>query len=190
MMLSKLSTDALALLAADGKSKHTIAAYEICFRYFLAHVTTTLKLTDDVKNFTKENVMSFKVALHQHNANPNTIRARLSSLSFLGKYATDRSDRRGKPLVVTSPVQGVARPKRQRPPEKWLQSAELAAFMDVKRPPRVDIVRTLLIDLALRVSEFCALSWKDLSKRQGIGSCPRQSKAGARCDYHSRPMSR
>ena len=39
MRLSKLTTDALAALSADGKSSNTLAAYDVCFRQFthLAH---------------------------------------------------------------------------------------------------------------------------------------------------------
>ena len=98
MRLSALTTDALASLAADGKSPNTLLAYDVAFRLFVHFVTVTRNLPDDTKSFTPENVLLFKTALHEgdgkRGANPNTIRARLSSLAFLGEYATIRDAQR------------------------------------------------------------------------------------------------
>jgi len=162
MMLSKLATDALKYLAALHKSPHTLSAYSITFRQFEAHLTGTKGLADDCRHFSEETVMSFMVALHEDGANPNTIRARLSSLAFLAKYGARIRDGRGRAVVSGNPLAGVDRPKRKRPMEKWLAPEELAAFLSVPVPPYISIARDLLVDLALRVSELCALSWGEV----------------------------
>ncbi len=161
MKLSRLVTDALAYLASTGKSPNTLAAYDVTFRQFLSHVVSTLHRTDDARHFTEEIVMSFQVALHEGGANPNTIRSRLSSLSFLAKYGARIKDQRGHPIVSVNPIAGLDRPKRKRPQEKWLQPLELLAWLEVKRPLRVSIARDLLVDLGLRVSEMCNANWGD-----------------------------
>ena len=65
MRLSALTTDALASLAADGKSPNTLLAYDVAFRLFVHFVTVTRNLPDDTKSFTPENVLLFKTALHE-----------------------------------------------------------------------------------------------------------------------------
>ncbi len=145
MKLSRLVTDALAKLAASGKSPHTLAAYDTTFRQFLSHVVSVLGRTDDCRHFTEDTVESFQVALHQGGANPNTIRARLSSLGYLGKYGARKRDDRGRPILPSNPLDGYERPKRKRPAEKCLQPLELLARLEVKRPLRISIIRDLLV---------------------------------------------
>jgi integrase len=117
-------------------------------------------------------VESFHVALHQGNgkkgANANTIRARLSSLGFLGKYGARKRDDKGRPILPINPLDGYERPKRKRPAEKWLQPLELLAWLEVKRPPRISIVRDLLVDLGLRVSEMTNANWGDITEMHGV----------------------
>ena len=178
MKLSRLITDALALLASSGKSKHTLLAYDITFRQFLSHIVSTLGRTDDCKHFTEDTVESFQIALHQGGANPNTIRARLSSLGFLGKYGARKRDDRGRPILAMNPLDGYERPKRKRPQEKWLQPLELLAWLEVKRPLRISIVRDLLIDLGLRVSEMCDANWGDITEMHGVAYLSATVKGG------------
>lgn len=168
MKLSRLVTDALAKLASMGKSKNTLAAYDTTFRQFLTHVVSTLGRTDDCKHFTEDTVESFQMALHEGGANPNTIRARLSSLGFLGKYGARKRDERGRPILLSNPLDGYERPKRRRPPEKWLQPLELLAWLEVKRPLRISIARDLLVDLGLRASELCNANWGDITEMHGV----------------------
>ncbi len=168
MTLSDLADKCCEYLAARGKSPNTIAAYRVTFRQFSAHVTQTLGLTDDAKHFTSDAVESFTIALHRAGVNQNTIRTRLSSLSTLAKVGAKLKDRRGKPIVGLNPVATVERPKRKRPPEKFLTPVELAAFLEVPRPLRVSIARDLLIDLGLRASELCNANVGDVITSQGV----------------------
>ncbi len=168
MKLSRLVTDALAKLAASGKSPHTLAAYDTTFRQFLSHVVSVLGRTDDCRHFTEDTVESFQVALHQGGANPNTIRARLSSLGYLGKYGARKRDDRGRPILPSNPLDGYERPKRKRPAEKCLQPLELLARLEVKRPLRISIIRDLLVDLGLRVSEMTNANWGDITELHGV----------------------
>ncbi len=162
MQLSRLAADCIGYLAATGKQPNTLAQYEIAFRQFATHVTS-LGLDDDARHFVEERVMSFMVAMHKAGATANTIRARLSALTTLAKYGAKVKDGRGRPVVPLNPLAGIDRPRRKRPPEKFLLPEELAAFLEVPRPIRISIVRDLLVDTGLRVSELCGVDVQDLT---------------------------
>lgn len=161
LQLSRLAADCCAYLAATGKRPNTLAQYEIAFRQFVTHVTG-LGLTDDARHFTEAHVMSFMVVMHQANATANTIRARLSALTTLAKYGAKIKDGRGRPVMPLNPLAGIDRPRRRRPPEKFLLPDELRAFLTVPRPLRVSIIRDVLLDTGLRASELCAANVGDL----------------------------
>jgi site-specific recombinase XerD len=157
MRLSALTSDCLRYLDSTGKSKHTLASYDVAFRQLVSFITSTLRLSDDAKHLTEQNIMSFQVHLSQtrhpvtgKQMNPNSVRSRLSAVSRLVKFGSTRKDARGRPLVATTEMANVERPKRKRPKEKWLQDAEIAAYFAVFCEPRVAIIRDVLWDLSLR----------------------------------------
>ena len=155
MRLTQLKSDCLTHLAALGRAKGTIEGYDTTFSQFIAYVTTALRLTDDTAHFTQERVVGFMAYLHQHGVSPNTIKARLSALGAFARYGAIRKDHRRQPVVPVNPLVGLERPKGRKPAEKYLLPAELRAYLEVPRPERVAIIRDVLVDTGLRVSELC-----------------------------------
>ena len=70
-------------------------------------------------------------------------------------------------MCAINPVKGIKRPKRKRPEDKWLQSAEWARFKAVSLDPRCEIIRLLPCDTGVRVSELCDLTWGALNFEHG-----------------------
>jgi site-specific recombinase XerD len=156
MRLTQLKSDCLAHLAALGRAKGTLESYDTTFSQFIAYVTTVLRLTDDAAHFNQERLIGFMAHLHQCGVSPNTIKARLSAMGAFARYGAIRKDHRRQPVVPVNPLVGLERPKGRKAPEKYLLPAELRAYLEVARPARVSIVRDVLVDTGLRVSELCA----------------------------------
>ena len=156
MRLTQLKSDCLAHLAALGRAKGTLESYDTTFSQFIAYVTTVLRLTDDAAHFTQEHLVGFMAYLHQHGVSPNTINARLAALGAFAKYGAIRKDHRRQPVVPVNPIIGLERPRGRRPAEKYLLPEELRAYLEVPRAERVSIVRDVLVDTGIRVSELCS----------------------------------
>ena len=155
MRLTQLKSDCLAHLAALGRAPGTLEGYDTTFSQFIAYVTTVLRLTDETAHFTQEHLVGFMAHLHQHGVSPNTIRARLAALGAFARYGAIRKDHRRQPVVPVNPLVGLERPKGRKPAEKYLLPGELRAYLEVRRPERVAIIRDVLVDTGLRVSELC-----------------------------------
>jgi integrase len=155
--------------------------YGIAYRQFESYITTALGLTDDARHFTDERVVGFMNWMHEHRANSNTVRARLSALTALAKYGARIKDGRSRPVAPVNPLESLERPKKRKPPEKFLLPDELRAFLKVPRPMRDSIVRDVLVDTGLRVAEMCAADVGDLFtvEQQTALQVTRQSSASA-----------
>lgn len=158
MRLTQLKSDCLAHLAALGRAKGTLESYDTTFSQFIAYVTTVRRLTDDTAHFTQEHLVGFMAHLHQCGVSPNTIKARVSALGAFARYGAIRKDHRRQPVVPVNPLIGLERPKGRKTAEKYLLPQELRAYLEVPRPERVAIVRDVLVDTGLRVSELCGAS--------------------------------
>ncbi len=179
MKLSRLCSDALFHLGTLGRSKHTIASYEVAFDQFRRHVTERLGLPDEAKHFTDSACSSFMDALHQAGANPNMIRLRLSALAGLAKYGATQRDGRGRRVVAENPMAGLERPRRRKPAEKFLTPAELRAFLAVPLPYEQAVARAVLMDTGLRRAELCGANVGDLAEVEGHALLTVRVKGGS-----------
>jgi integrase len=154
MLLSKHMAQYLEYRALhQGSPPGSIAQYDLTLRSFMAYLTAQ-HAADDLRSFTPEHVLGW--SLHERKRergiSARTLSLRLSHLSGLAEYLMAQSFR-GKPLLPTNPVKAIPRPKFKKKPSGFLLPDELSAFLAVKVKGPAALVRDVLLDTMLRVSE-------------------------------------
>ena len=163
MRLSKLSADFLRFYQARGSSPHTITSYDLSVRQYLAHLAS-IGLVDDTKHFAPDTVSSFARDLAEKGLSPTSVNLKLSALRSLGEYGIKTKDSKGRYILAENPLTRVYRPKRTKPPAKYLYADELARLHRVQAPAPQRLALWLLIDTALRVSEVAEANIEHLTQ--------------------------
>lgn len=158
MQLSALASQYLKFFAARGASPKTVECYDLTYRQFVAHLLGR-GLDNDIRQFTPENVEAFATYLAENGRKASSVNVKLAALHSLGEYGKKTKDTRGKYHLAENPLDRVFRPKRQKPPEKYLYAAELRQLLAAPHPVALE----LLVDTALRVSEVCHANVEHLS---------------------------
>src|SRR5262249_46963086 len=162
MLFSKFSSDYVKHLALRrGCSPATCDGYGRVLTQFVGHLLAE-KLTDDVRHFTPDTVESFVTKLADAGRKGSAINHKLAVLASLAKWGMTQKDTRGKYFLAENPVSRVERPKRVKPPEKFLTLQELRALLTVEAKPYERLALDMFIDTALRVSELATAKVKHL----------------------------
>jgi len=129
---------------------------------FVAYLTVTCKLMDDVRSFTDETARGFRDYLLAEKIRETTIRNKLSALSTFGEFLRrERRNMRGKPLLDHNPVKTFEWPKRPRQETQFLYPDELRAFLNVERRMAESVARDIFVDCGLRASEIACANVSD-----------------------------
>src|SRR5262245_28668076 len=95
--------------------------------------------------------------------NPTTVNLRLSALSGLAAYAMkEEVTYRGKPVVLTNPIDRVKRPKNAEPKEKYLALSEVRAILAADCQENERLALEMIVDVPLRATEYCEARVRDL----------------------------
>lgn len=162
VQFSRLASDFIRYKAARGGAPRTGELYDVAFSQFRTFLTLTGR-EDDVRNFTGDTVAEFVGYLAGHGAAASTASVRLSALSSLGAYGARTKDARGRYILPENPVLRVERPRRQRPPERYLYAQEIRDILSAA-PPRERLVLRFLLDTQLRASAAVNAKVRDLSQ--------------------------
>lgn len=146
-----------AKLAATPAS---VEQYRRAYRTFLAYLREA-GLPDTAKSFTKQTLAGWEAAERGHGVGPRTIASRLGMLTSLGDFLMEQIDGRDRPMLTENPAKGYKRPTYRRGAVGFLYSGELTAFLSVERPRGESLVRDVLLDTMLRVSELCEANVSD-----------------------------
>ena len=153
MQLSALSRQYLRFFMARGASPRSADCYDLTHRQFIGYLQAQ-GLTDDIRHFTAENVQAFAAYLAENGRKASSVNVKLAALHSLGEYGVKTKDAKGRYLLAENPLLRVYRPKRQRPPEKYLSRDEIMALLAEPCPAPVKLVVDMLVDTALRASEL------------------------------------
>nr|WP_155824140.1 tyrosine-type recombinase/integrase [Gloeocapsa sp. PCC 7428] len=141
-----------------GKSPHTQSSYRLAATRFLEFVSKPLHLV------TLAEVQGFATHLAESNLSANTQRTTLSAVKSLLKF--------GNQIEVLSANVGasVSPPKaKDTLTERILTELEVQAMIALETKERNRAMLRLLYGGGLRVSELCALKWRDLTRRGDTG---------------------
>src|SRR5262245_21773620 len=170
MRFSELARECLLHLEKNrgysGRTTETYGAVYSQFRGFLENRTP--KLDDDVRHFNPETCFEYMEKLRDQGAAPNTVIGRLSALSTLARYGMKRpgpTGRRTDFVMTSDPTKTFDWPRAPRQETPFLHPAELEAFLNVPVLPEEAVMRDLLVETGIRVSEACRASVKDLRER-------------------------
>jgi integrase len=180
MQLSKLISETLLWLDSRELSPDTRLNYGVAYQQFIVYLNS-LGLTDDARHFDQPNVVGFQKWMHQRGMGSATINARLSALAAMAEHGAMLRDGRGRPVVPVNPLAGLRRPKKKKPPEKFLLPPELRAFLTAgySRPLMRDRVAVaLLMDVGARRAELCAARFVHLVEIGGTTSIQLTVKGG------------
>ncbi|MFE1746008.1 tyrosine-type recombinase/integrase [Coleofasciculus sp. H7-2] len=157
--------DRLIDMWVDGRSPHTQDAYRRYARQFLAHINRPLHLA------TLADVQGWKLTLSQKS--PNTQRLAIAAVKSLLSFG----HRIGLlPLNVGMPIRQPA--AKDCLNERILSELEVQTMIALETHPRNRAILRLLYSAGLRVSELCALTWKDLKARGDSGQVTVFGKRG------------
>lgn len=153
MTLSKAMSEYLRHRAVYSRSSPgSIEQYDRTYRMFLAHLRHS-GAPDVPRSFTSDAVREWGLVEGERGVGGRTLASRFGHLSSLAGYLVRLRDGRGRPLLVENPVQGLEKPRFDRPESKFLHPDELRAFLAVPARPFENVARDLLLDTMLRVSE-------------------------------------
>lgn len=161
MQLSALSRQYLRFFLARGASPRSADCYDLTHRQYIAFLLGQ-GLTDDIRHFTPETVSAFATYLGESGRKASSVNVKLAGLHSLGEYGVKTKDAKGRYLLTENPMVRVYRPKRERPPEKYLSRQEILALLAEPCPAPVRLVVDLLVDTALRASELANACASDL----------------------------
>ncbi len=82
-----------------------------------------------------------------------TVGLALAALHSLGQYGARTKDTKGCYILAENPVSRVYRPKRERPPEKYLSLDELRALLATPTTVSERLAMDMIVDTACRASE-------------------------------------
>jgi site-specific recombinase XerD len=167
LSISKLAWKALEHLGVAGHyAANTIESYEKSYDQFRLWLHAR-GLSDDVREFTGDNVFKFAEWLTMTGHKASTVLVRLSALSTIAQTLMNLKDDRGRPYLENNPVRTFKWPTADDTQTKFLLPDELAAFLAVKRPLRESVARDILVDTAMRCSELCRAKVGDVTTIDG-----------------------
>ncbi|MBD1890485.1 tyrosine-type recombinase/integrase [Coleofasciculus sp. FACHB-SPT9] len=149
----------------DGRSPHTQDAYRRYARQFLAHVNRPLHLV------TLADIQGWKLTLV--GLSPNSQRTAIAAIKSLLTFGHKIGLL---PLNVGMPVKQPA--AKDCLNERILTELEVQTLIALETHPRNRAILRLLYSAGLRVSELCALTWKDLKVRGDSGQVTAFGKRG------------
>jgi integrase len=155
------------LESTRGFSKATTKNYGLTYSQFLAFLQQRGH-KDEPASFNVNSTMDFCDWLAEKGAGSNTILNKLYGLSTLATYLMKRSDGRGKPLLLANPTKGFDRPEPVEPTTFFLFPDELRAFLAVKLPLYINLVRALLVDTGIRRIEAVEANVGDVQEIDGL----------------------
>jgi len=153
MKISTLADQYLKFTAARGASPRTVEGYDANYRQYIGFLMSR-GLEDDLKNFTPETLADFIDHLTDNRRKASSVNVKLSGLASLGEYGTKTKDSRGKYYLQENPLYRVIRPKKVKPPEKYLGLVEMKAFMALPKPATVQVAIDMILDTQCRASEL------------------------------------
>jgi integrase/recombinase XerD len=159
------ATEQLIDLWLHERSPHTVASYRRYVEAFLRHAGKPLE------QVTLMDLQTWQLSLSGMSASSQ--RTALASVKSLLSFGHQLG-------VLPLNVGKLARsPKgRERLSEKILSEAEVKRMIRLEENPRNRAMLRLLYSAGLRVSELCALSWRDLKPRSGGGQIAVFGKGG------------
>jgi site-specific recombinase XerD len=163
------------------RSPHTIRNYRNDLESLAAWFASRNEEPFSPSTLTPADLRAYKRWLIAQDRKPRTINRKLATIKSFLHWAVDvRLLRSGHGLRVTSPVREAAGGPR------WLDHREqhrLRRVVERIGTPRDIAAVTLLLHTGVRVSELCALAWKDVSvsERHGLLTV-RHGKGGKRRD--------
>jgi integrase/recombinase XerC len=155
---------------------------------------------DSLQRVNGEDLRAFIAAEHRRGLAPVSLQRRLSALRSLYKFLVARG------VVAANPAQGLRAPRSERKlpqvldPDETAQLVEVATDTALGRRDRA--MQELFYSSGLRLSELCALRWRELDLDQGlvqvtgkgnkqrvvpVGSHARAALAAWRADTPSQP---
>lgn len=150
------------LRGVRGYSDATLINYERTWGQYLGYLREQGH-ADEARHFTVATVMGFCDWLASKGAVPNTILNKIHGLSTLARFLMKRTDGRGRPVLAVNPTLGFERPRQTVVETKFLQPAELAAFLAAPAAPGLDLARLVMLDTGIRCLEAVEASVGDLS---------------------------
>lgn len=142
----------------DGKSAHTQQSYRLAAARFLAFVGKSLHLVTLAK------VQGFATHLAECGLSANTQRTTISAVKSLLTF--------GNKIGVLSTNVGTlvsTLKAKDTLTERILTELEVQVMIALETNPRNQAMLRLLYNVGLRVSELCALTWRDLTARGDTG---------------------
>lgn len=141
-----------------GKSPQTMESYRLCANRFLAFVGKPLHLVSLAE------VQAFATYLKDKGLSASTQRNIISAVKSLLSFGN-------KIGVLPVNVGALVNPPKAKDTltERILSESEVQAMIAKETNPRNRAMLRLLYGVGLRVSELCALTWRDLTQRGGTG---------------------
>ena len=163
-----LRTGVEAFLAELGVARrvspHTLSAYRRDLALLLAHVDA-LDL-DEWRELQVEQVRTFVAAQHRRGLAPKSLQRLLSACRSFFRFL----QRDG--YITLDPATGLRAPKAARKLPQVLDADEVTQLVQVEGDSPIDRRDRALLELfyssGLRLSELCALRWRDLDAAQGL----------------------
>ena len=163
-----LRTGVEAFLAELGVARrvspHTLSAYRRDLALLLAHVDA-LDL-DEWRELQVEQVRTFVAAQHRRGLAPKSLQRLLSACRSFFRFL----QRDGH--ITLDPATGLRAPKAARKLPQVLDADEVTQLVQVEGESPIDRRDRALLELfyssGLRLSELCALRWRDLDAAQGL----------------------
>jgi integrase/recombinase XerC len=145
-------------------SPHTLAAYRRDLALLLAHVDA-LDLAE-WRELQVEQVRTFVAAQHRRGLAPKSLQRLLSACRSFFRFL----QRDGH--ITLDPATGLRAPKAARKLPQVLDADEVTQLVQVEGDSAIDRRDRALLELfyssGLRLSELCALRWRDLDAAQGL----------------------
>jgi integrase/recombinase XerC len=168
MTAATLSPPIEAFLAELGVARrvspHTLAAYRRDLALLLGHAESL-----GIARWSElqvEQVRGFVAAQHRRGLAPKSLQRLLSACRSFFRWAL----REG--LIGVDPATGLRAPKAERKLPQVLDPDEIAQLVQVEGDAPLDRRDRAMLELfyssALRLSELCALRWRDLDLEQGL----------------------
>ena len=161
MNFSTLATQYIRFATVRGAAAKTAETYQLAFDQYVTFLRTQGH-EDSLRHFTPEQIEAFVDHLKGAGLKASSIHVKLAALQSLGEYG--KKTKAGKGYILDeNPLDRVFRPKRQKPPEKYLYAAELKQLLAVEAPSHQRLVVELLVDTALRANELASATVGDLT---------------------------
>jgi len=133
----------------------TVESYGTAFAQFQGWLVTNGK-SDDIRQFTPDNVQAFAEALALSGVKPVTVRIRLTALGTFAEWAMRQKDpATEKYILAENPLLRVERPKRGKPNTTFLYGHEARALLTLECGEHKALARDFFFDTGVRVSEAC-----------------------------------